>query len=609
MEAVAVYSDADADALHVRLADRPSGSARRRRESYLRIDAIIDAARATGADAIHPGYGFLAERAAFARAVEEAGLVFVGPPRRRSRRSATSWGAPAAGAARRGRRPCPGRSSPAPVDRPTRSRRSSRTPSGSASRCWSRRRPAAAGGGCAGWSAPADLPAALAAGSAEAARRVRRRRGLPRAGDPAGPPHRGPAAGRRDRATSSPRGARLLDPAPPPEAGRGGAGAGSDGRRAPRPRTSWPSGSRTAAGLDNAATAEFLLDAGRRVLLPRGQHAAPGRARGDRAGGRPGHRPRAVPPRRRAAAVRGGARGGRASGRDPTGHAIEVRLTAEDPARDFAPTPGRVRRWVMPAGPGSGSTPASRRVTGSRPSTTTSWPRSWSVARTGRRRSTGCGGRSTRPRSAGIQTTLPFHRFVARHPAFRAGRPLDRLGGRGDWDGRRRERGRRARPRPPRPRPLPRSVAAPRGDERARCAVRRPVAQRRLRPRLAASRARRAPSTGGRDERRCRVTDRDDRRRTVGRGRPGAGATPTEPVGDDPRLGPSAARPRRPRRRVEVVVDGWRFESSVEDAGRADLRARATAAGGATGHDGPTRGSCHHPRAGRVRGGRRGRRR
>ncbi len=81
LEAVAVFSDADRDAPFVRAADHavaigaPPPSA-----SYLRVDAVLDAARASGADAIHPGYGFLSERATFARAVENAGLVFVGPP-------------------------------------------------------------------------------------------------------------------------------------------------------------------------------------------------------------------------------------------------------------------------------------------------------------------------------------------------------------------------------------------------------------------------------------------------------------------------------------------------------------------------------------------------
>ncbi len=77
---VAVYSDADADALHVRVADESVHiGASAARESYLRGDKIIEAARATGVEAIHPGYGFLSENADFAEAVIAAGLLWVGP--------------------------------------------------------------------------------------------------------------------------------------------------------------------------------------------------------------------------------------------------------------------------------------------------------------------------------------------------------------------------------------------------------------------------------------------------------------------------------------------------------------------------------------------------
>jgi propionyl-CoA carboxylase alpha chain len=77
---VAVYSEADAEALHVREADEavligPAPST----ESYLRIDRIVDACRKTGAEAVHPGYGFLSEQPAFATALAEAGIVFIGP--------------------------------------------------------------------------------------------------------------------------------------------------------------------------------------------------------------------------------------------------------------------------------------------------------------------------------------------------------------------------------------------------------------------------------------------------------------------------------------------------------------------------------------------------
>ena len=81
IRSVAVYSDADAGARHVTEADiavriGPAPA----RQSYLHIDAVVAAALRTGAQAVHPGYGFLSENSAFAAALQQAGLVFIGPP-------------------------------------------------------------------------------------------------------------------------------------------------------------------------------------------------------------------------------------------------------------------------------------------------------------------------------------------------------------------------------------------------------------------------------------------------------------------------------------------------------------------------------------------------
>src|ERR687883_231054 len=81
IQSVAVYSEADRDALHVRRAAEAHllgpGPAT---QSYLNVDRILEVVAASGAEAVHPGYGFLAENAAFARRLEEAGVTFIGPP-------------------------------------------------------------------------------------------------------------------------------------------------------------------------------------------------------------------------------------------------------------------------------------------------------------------------------------------------------------------------------------------------------------------------------------------------------------------------------------------------------------------------------------------------
>ena len=585
MEAVAVYSDADADA-HARPAwpTSPSGSGPPPpTESYLRIDAIVEAALATGAEPIHPGYGFLSERAAFARAVEDAGLVFVGPP------SAVIEALGDKLHARRDRAVGRGRGRPrdprAGAGRPSRrgGRRSSPRPSGSASRCWSRRRPAAGDGACGGWRRAADLPAALAAGSAEALsafgdgsvyleREIRPARHIEvqLLGDATGPRRRH-------------RRARLLDPAAPPEARRGGAGARPvDRRAAPPPRPRGPGRDRRRApergdrrvppGRRDGAF--YFLEVNTRLQVEHGVTELVDRPR---------HRPGAVPAGGRRAAVGRPPSPPLTGPPSPIGHAIEVRLAAEDPARDFAPGPGPDRP-LGHAGRAraSGSTPACGRATGSRPTTTTWSPRSWSTPADRAAAIDRLRRALDETEVAGIQTTLPFHRFVARHPGFRAGDLSI------DWVAE----------------SLGRAGGAGRGHaEAAAEAAARAVAERRIdgavpdRPASAGGRpdARPRPpgrsppaptrSIGGRVTR-LRVTDRATGE-ALGDVDPRLRATATEPrPGDRPIVLPAIAPVRRPaagRRR------GRRRRLAVRARGRGRRPGRPPRAG----HDEP-RGGVHH---------------
>ena len=225
MTAVAVYSDADADALHVRLADDavrigpPPPT-----ESYLRIDAIIDAASATGRRR-DPSRVRVPRRARGLRPGRHRCRARLHRPDRRDDRGPRRQ---ARGAAARavGRGPDRARDARAGAGRPARraAGRSSPTPSAIGFPLLVK---AAAGGGGRGMrrvERAADLPGGAGRGGGRGGRGVRRWGGLPGARDPARAPHRGPAARRRDGRGRRDRGARLLDPAPPPEARRGGAG-------------------------------------------------------------------------------------------------------------------------------------------------------------------------------------------------------------------------------------------------------------------------------------------------------------------------------------------------------------------------------------------------
>jgi acetyl/propionyl-CoA carboxylase alpha subunit len=418
VEAVAVYSDADTRSQHVRLADAayrigPPPST----ESYLRIDAIVEAALVSGAEAVHPGYGFLAERAAFAHAVEAAGLRFVGPSpesieaigdKLNARRLARTVGVPVV----------PGTLEPATLDGPA----DIEAVLAEAERIgFPLLVKAAAGGGGRGMrrvAAAADLPVALGLGSTEAAsafgdgsvyleREIRPARHIEvqLLGDTHG---QVVAVGERDCSIQR-RHQKLVEEAPAP-------GLVTDERRQLHEMAVRLA---AAAGLRNAATAEFLRDAdGKFWFLEvntrlQVEHGVTELVSGLDlvreqlwiAAGRP------LSAAARAAAV---------SAAEPRGHAIEVRLSAEHPAHDFAPAPGTIRRWLMPAGPGvrvdSGV------VEGDRVPPEYDNLVAKLMVHAGDRNAAIDRLRRALDETAvgGIQTTLPFHRFVARDRSFRA---------------------------------------------------------------------------------------------------------------------------------------------------------------------------------------------
>lgn len=419
MEAVAIYSDVDAEAKHVRLADRairigpPTPSM-----SYLRIDAIIEAMLESRADAVHPGYGFLAERAAFARAVVEAGSTFVGP---------TAESIDALGDKLNARRlarsvnvdPVPGSLEAAVVERPDQFDAVAAEASAIGFPLLIK---AAAGGGGRGMrrvESVDGLREALLAGSREATaafgdgsvyleREIRPARHIEvqLLGDAEGSVI---ALGERDCSLQR-RHQKLVEEAPAP-------GLTADERADLHDRAVRVA---RAGGLRNAATAEFLrtpdgrlyfLEINARLQVEHGvsellsgfdivheQFAL--------AAGRP------LSPAARAAARRAA---------KPTSHVIEVRLSAEDPGRDFEPTPGTVARWSMPGGPGIRVDTAIE--AGDRIPTEYDNLVAKIIVQAGDR-----GSAIDRLRRAldetdviGIQTTLPFHRFVARDPSFRDG--------------------------------------------------------------------------------------------------------------------------------------------------------------------------------------------
>jgi acetyl/propionyl-CoA carboxylase alpha subunit len=417
IESVAVYSDADEAALHRRLADHairlgPSAAS----ESYLRVEKVIAAAVEAGADAIHPGYGFLSEQATLADACTEAGIVFIGPARDTlaqlgdklaARRQAVNADVPVV----------PGTFEPMPAN----TDKDRQAVAAEAARIgYPILVKAAAGGGGRGMrrvDSPDDLVEAVQAAAREASaafgdaavyleRYVERARHVEvqLLGDAQG---NVVALGERDCSVQR-RHQKLVEEAPAP---------GLTREQRQRLHDLGVRVART-VGLRNAATAEFLLtpdgefwflEVNARLQVEHGVtelvadldlvHEQIAIAAG-------------APLSQRVLDAA-------ASAADPVRHALEVRLTAEDPAMDFVPAPATLTRWRPAAGPGvrvdsgveEGSTIPGDYDSMFAKLMVVAATREDAIARMSRA--------LAETDIAGVQTTVPFHRWLLSRDEFR----------------------------------------------------------------------------------------------------------------------------------------------------------------------------------------------
>ena len=431
IETVAVYSDADAGAMHVRLADQavrlgPAPAP----ESYLRADAIVEAALSTGAEAVHPGYGFLSEQSSFGAAVEAAGLAFVGPApetlaslgdKLEARASARAADVPFV----------PGMFDPLPLGEEGSLEHIAEA---AAEIGFPLLIKAAAGGGGRGMrrvDEPAELEGAVTAaareseqafgdGSVYLERLVEGGRHIEvqLLGDDSG---QIVALGERD-CSAQRRHQKLVEEAPAP-------GLTTEQRQLLHGLAVKVAGS---VGLRNAATAEFLyapsgdfyfLEVNARLQVEHGvTELVSGldlvREQLSIAAGQP------LSPAVLATAARAA---------QPERHAIELRISAEDPARAFAPVPGLLTRWREPGGPGvrmDSGVEQGWRVPGDYD------PMLAKVLVVAPDREAALA-RALRSvdefETGGVQTTLPFHRWLLAHPAFVAAELRTDLVER-DWD-------------------------------------------------------------------------------------------------------------------------------------------------------------------------------